>query len=219
MNKTTRLLIARHGNTFGPEDVVTRVGTTDLPLVDSGLKQGQALGLYLKQEDLIPDVIFTSTLKRAIQTANEAQKTMQTSLPIARLSIFNEIDYGPDENQPEDVVLARLGSEALRAWETKAQVPTGWKVCAEDIINNWRIFSSQLLENYEGKIILVVTSNGIARFSPYLTADFDRFSKQFGIKMSTGALSLFEKTLALDFWTCLQWNIKPKPLETSSRTK
>ena len=32
MNMTTRLLIARHGNTFGPGDIVKRVGTTDLPL-------------------------------------------------------------------------------------------------------------------------------------------------------------------------------------------
>ena len=33
----TRLVVARHGNTFGPKDVVTRVGgRTDLPLVASG---------------------------------------------------------------------------------------------------------------------------------------------------------------------------------------
>ncbi|HVY53670.1 MAG TPA: histidine phosphatase family protein, partial [Gammaproteobacteria bacterium] len=60
---TIKLLIARHGNTFSPGDVVTRVGTTDLPLVASGLEQGRQLGIYLKQNNLVPGVIFTSKLK------------------------------------------------------------------------------------------------------------------------------------------------------------
>ena len=89
---TTRLLIARHGNTFAAGEIVRRVGTTDLPLVESGLLQGFALGTYLRQEQLIPDVIFTSTLQRTIQTAEQAQKAMGTQLPMERLSIFNELD-------------------------------------------------------------------------------------------------------------------------------
>lgn len=206
---STRLLIARHGNTFGPGDIVKRVGITDLPLVDSGLMQGRMLGTYLKQNNLIPDVIFTSTLKRAIQTAQQAQSTMQTHLPMDTLSIFNEIDYGPDENQPEDKVIARVGAEALMAWEAKAQVPSGWKVDPLGIIKNWQDFSTRLTQDYAGKIILVVTSNGIARFAPYLTGDFSAFTAQYGIKISTGALCVFENTPPAKTWDCLQWNVKP----------
>ena len=65
-----RLLIARHGNTFGPQDTVRRVGVTDLPLVESGLIQGRKLGSYLMQNDLIPDYIYCSELLRAKQTAH-----------------------------------------------------------------------------------------------------------------------------------------------------
>ncbi len=206
---TTRLLIARHGNTFRPGEIVTRVGTTDLPLVESGLLQGQKLGAYLKQHNWIPDVIFTSTLKRAIQTAEQAQIAMQTNLPTDALSIFNEIDYGPDENQPEDKVIARLGAEVLLTWETQATVPNGWKVDPHDIIKNWQDFSVKLIRDYAEKIILVITSNGIARFSPYLTGDFTTFSAKHRIKISTGALCVFEKKLSSEQWDCLQWNIKP----------
>jgi probable phosphoglycerate mutase len=188
---------------------VRRVGTTDLPLVESGLMQGQRLGAYLKENNLIPDVIFTSKLKRAIQTAEQAQSMMHTDLPIETLEIFNEIDYGPDENQPEDHVIARLGVEAMKAWETHAQVPNGWKVDPLDIIKNWQSFSARLTEEYPGKTILVVTSNGIARFSPYLTGDFAAFSAEHAIKISTGAFCVFEKRFALDTWNCLQWNVKP----------
>jgi 2,3-bisphosphoglycerate-dependent phosphoglycerate mutase len=209
MNITTRLLIARHGNTFGPGDVVKRVGTTDLSLVDIGLLQGQKLGAYLKQKNLIPDVIFTSKLKRAIQTAEQAQSAMQTHLRIEALSIFNEIDYGPDENQPEENVIARVGAEALKAWEANAKVPNGWKVDPAEIIKNWQDFSVQLVQNFAGKTILVVTSNGIARFAPYLTGDFMAFTKQYGIKISTGSLCIFEKNASSEGWNCLHWNVKP----------
>lgn len=209
MNATTRLLIARHGNTFGPNDVVRRVGTTDLPLVESGLKQGRLLGAYLKQHHLIPDVIFTSQLKRAVQTAEQAQQTMQTQLPTETLSVFNEIDYGPDENQPEEQVVARIGAAALKAWETAAKVPAGWKVDPQEIINHWQDFGARLIQEHAGKTILVVTSNGIARFAPYLTGDFAAFSAQHNIKISTGALCIFENTPPSQTWDCVRWNIKP----------
>lgn len=209
MTMSTRLIVARHGNTFGPEDVVRRVGITDLPLVDSGLQQGYRLGAYLKINHLIPDVIFTSTLKRTIQTAEQAQKAMQTRLEFQKLSIFNEIDYGPDENQPEENVLARLGRDALIAWEKKAKVPSGWQVEPQEIIQHWHDFSAQLLREHVGKTILVVTSNGIARFAPYLTGDFSRFCEAYTIKLSTGALGVFEYSTSLLAWSCLQWNVKP----------
>lgn len=206
---TIKFLIARHGNTFAAGDVVCRVGTTDLPLVDSGLQQGRLLGTYLQQNNLIPDVIFTSRLKRAIQTAEQAQKAMGTDLPIETLSIFNEIDYGPDENRPEEEVIARLGKEVLAAWESQAIVPDGWKVDPADIIRNWLDFAARLHHEYAGKTCLVVTSNGIARFSPYLTGDFATFSAQHGIKIATGAVCVFESKKASEQWNCLAWNVKP----------
>jgi 2,3-bisphosphoglycerate-dependent phosphoglycerate mutase len=206
---TIKLLIARHGNTFGPGDIVTRVGTTDLPLVESGLIQGRALGIYLKQNHLIPDIIFTSKLKRALQTAQQAENAMQMKLPIKTLSIFNEIDYGVDENQPEEKVIARLGMDALKAWESSAIVPQGWHVDTNQIIENWRAFSRLLHKDFPGKVILVVTSNGIARFAPYLTGDFNAFMTEHSIKISTGALCIFEKSPTNKVWQCLKWNIKP----------
>ena len=208
----TRLIIVRHGNTFGPEDTPTRVGKdTDLPLVESGLLQGKMLGYYLKKANLLPDVIFTSNLKRTSQTAEQAQLEMGTSQELQSLEIFDEIDYGPDENKTEDVVIARLGEEALKAWNAEAIVPDGWNVNPEKIIENWKNFAADILKNYEGKTIVVVTSNGIARFAPHLTGDFDGFRKDHKIKISTGALCLFENdNPESNNWTCTEWNLKPK---------
>jgi 2,3-bisphosphoglycerate-dependent phosphoglycerate mutase len=205
----TRLLLARHGNTFAPGEVVTRVGTTDLPLVESGLLQGRQLGAYLKHHQLIPDVIFTSQLKRARQTAEQLLQVLNSKLEINTLSMFNEIDYGPDENLPEEQVIARVGVEALQAWEAEAKVPNGWNVNPHTIIEDWQAFSKDIEQKFPNQTILVVTSNGIARFSPYLTGNFPVFAAEHGIKIATGALCIFEKKMDAMHWDCVHWNIKP----------
>jgi 2,3-bisphosphoglycerate-dependent phosphoglycerate mutase len=206
---TIKLLIARHGNTFGPGDTVRRVGTTDLSLVESGLAQGRALGLHLKENHLIPDIIFTSQLKRAIETAEQAQMAMRTQISTKILDIFNEIDYGIDENKPEEEVIARVGIDALKAWEKNAEVPSGWKVNPSDIVRHWHDFANTLIDQYADKIVLVITSNGIARFAPFLTGDFSAFCAQYGIKLSTGAFGVFQKKSSDRAWHCSGWNIKP----------
>tara|TARA_Y100001947_G_C10342715_1_gene306120 strand:+ start:2325 stop:2978 length:654 start_codon:yes stop_codon:yes gene_type:complete len=205
----TELLIARHGNTFLANEMPRRVGITDLPLVESGVQQARRLACYLKQQDLQPDIIFTSELKRTRQTAGFVQAIFQKDIPLKPLAIFNEIDYGPDENQPEAQVKARLGGEALALWETQAVVPQGWCVNPATLIANWQQFGAAIAHQYQGLRILVVTSNGIARFAPYLTGDFILFCQTHALKMATGALSRFRQTPDEAHWQCLDWNIKP----------
>jgi probable phosphoglycerate mutase len=134
---------------------------------------------------------------------------MQTQLPLTTLAIFNEIDYGPDENQPEDRVIDRVGEAALKAWEAHAVVPAGWNVNPEAIIKSWQQFAEMLKHQHHSKTILAVTSNGIARFSPHLTGDFPGFSQQHKIKIATGAICIFENDESSETWKCLGWNIKP----------
>ena len=93
---TTRLIIARHGNTFAPGDVPTRVGCrTDLPLVPSGEAQARRIGRYLRLHRMVPDAVFAAPLKRSLDTARLALKALGRDLPITSDDRFNEIDYGP----------------------------------------------------------------------------------------------------------------------------
>jgi 2,3-bisphosphoglycerate-dependent phosphoglycerate mutase len=207
--KVTKLLLVRHGNTFAAGEVVRRVGVTDLPLVESGLQQGRLLGAYLQKQQLIPDVVFSSQLKRTRQTAEQLLSVVTPKLEIKSLAIFNEIDYGPDENLPEEQVVARIGDLALKEWESVAKVPPGWSVNPKQIIINWQEFAQEMQMNYTNKTILVVTSNGIARFAPYLTGNFPKFAAQHGIKIATGALCIFENRSGEPYWECKQWNFKP----------
>ena len=208
----TTLIIARHGNTFGLGDTPIRVGAhTDLDLVESGLEQGRMIGQYLNENDRVPDVLFSGALKRSRHTAERTCEEMGIDNErIIVEELFNEIDYGPDENKTEDIVIARIRQEAIDLWNDKAVVPDGWKVDPESLIGKWQNFAERCEKDFPGQVILAVTSNGIARFAPYLTGDFGAFTKEHKINISTGALCFFNKIKGEDSWTCDSWNLRPK---------
>ncbi|MBR4927053.1 MAG: histidine phosphatase family protein [Alphaproteobacteria bacterium] len=206
---TTRLIIARHGNTFEKGQTPTRVGgRTDLSLVET--ERGTNVGLYLKQEKLIPAVVYAAPLKRTTQTAELAVKALGIDLPVVAETSFTEIDYGPDENKTEDEVIARIGQEAIDAWNKDATVPNGWIVKPKEIIQNWVDFGNDMMTKYTDENILIVSSNGIIRFAPYLTGDFDGFCAEHDIKVGTGCVCVFERESGEDNWRCVVWNVKPK---------
>ena len=206
----TRLIIARHGNTFNKEDTPTRLGArTDIPLVESGKDQAKKIGLFLKKNNLLPDAIYTSHLIRTKETAQIAIDQTGYKFPIYPLDIFNEIDYGVDENKTEEHVVNRIGKQAIKDWDDKAIVPNGWEFNPTDTIKHWIDFASHIKTDDEGGSVLVVTSNGIARFSPHITGDFEGFRKNHKIKLSTGALSIFEYDSDTNKWSCIKWNFKP----------
>ncbi len=203
-----QLIIARHGNTFEADKTPTRAGArTDLPLTTKGYEQAEKLGRYLADNDLIPDDVIAAPLIRTMETAKTAIKTAGANVSSVQVNdIFTEIDYGPDENKTDEQVIARIGKQALDDWNKAAIVPDGWKVSHDEVIKNWMEFANDLTKKGNGKT-LVVTSNGIARFAPYITGDFEGFSAEYNIKIGTGCLCVF------DFdgtkWVCNRWNVRP----------
>jgi probable phosphoglycerate mutase len=150
-----KAIIVRHGDTFAPGEPPRRIGArTDLPLVENGLVQARALarafaGLHI-------DRCLTSPLERTRQTAAIVASHYASEC----VDWLKEIDHGPDENMPEAVVLARIGSAALSAWEEHAVPPSGWTVDAAERIAAWQAFFATARGT-----ALLVTSNGAARFA------------------------------------------------------
>jgi probable phosphoglycerate mutase len=206
----TKLIIVRHGNTFNKGDVITRVGgRTDLPLVESGILQATKAGELLKSKKIKIEAAYSAPLKRTMQTAKGILHALgEDNLLIEPLCDFTEIDYGVDENKPDNEVIARIGEKALQDWNEKAIVPNGWNVNPEKIIQTWINRSEKIASS--SKNTLIVSSNGIIRFSPHITGDFKFFSQEHDIKVSTGAICIFEyQSNALSGkWVCTDWNIK-----------
>ena len=162
----TRIVICRHGNSFDKGDVVTRIGArTDLPLSISGIDQARGLTKQFSSgtSGFEFKLAFCSSLLRTYQTADFILTSGHDVKTLDILKFLTEIDYGVDENKPEEQVVARLGRDAITLWDEKAIPPEGWDVNPEELIQSWKDFFARYMD-HEGDI-LVVTSNGIARFA------------------------------------------------------
>ncbi len=202
---TTTLIIARHGNTFEAEQVPTRVGArTDLPLVSSGEEQALRLGHALKNSGLIPNRVFTSTLQRTITTARLVCVAMACDVVHEPAAYFDEIDYGPDENRPDSDVVARIGAESLKAWDKDGTMPEGWSPRPEKIIQNWKDFLLRVQNEFKGQQVLVVTSNGVARFAAACTVN----GADFPLKLATGCYGVITSE-GHNIWRMQEWNTQP----------
>jgi probable phosphoglycerate mutase len=220
-----KLIIARHGNTFRPNETPTRVGArTDLSLVEK--EKSINIAKYLMNNGLYPNKIYSSPLKRTMETAEIIKQEMGFALDIAKAPEFKEIDYGPDENKTEDDVLLRLGKQYAREhninekeehllrqygkdiikdWDEKGSVPYDWEVDVPSITKSWKNLAHALDDD---DIALVVTSNGIIRFAPYiLNMAYEEFFKHNSIKVSTGGICIFENADNTG-WNLLAWNVK-----------
>lgn len=182
----------RHGNTFLPGEEPRRVGgRTDLPLVPSGETQAINLGRYFSNLGISFSSVFSSPLSRTRRTAELIISTTRQNLKPEFLEFLREIDYGPDENKLESDVRLRLGEESIDLWESDGIVPQGWLLEPETLTNNWRLFFKQQAHLKECNV-LVVTSNGIARFA--LNA-CDRIDATISSrKIRTGAFGCIEVT-------------------------
>lgn len=158
----TTLTIVRHGNTFSPDEPPRRIGArTDLPLTKAGHEQGVALGRHFAALGLSFDRVLSSPLRRTMATASAILSELEAAPPIETADFLVEIDHGPDENEPEAAVLARIGRDALEDWDERGVAPPGWEIGADWRERRWHEFVAGEAAA-EGNALLV-TSNGAAR--------------------------------------------------------
>lgn len=201
-----KLLIARHGNTFDKGDVIRRVGLkTDLPLSNSGQAQCQNLGKYLYEQPYQINHIYCSELQRTYQTAELICQQLNYHPPLIEASsILNEIDYGVDEGKPEQEVIQRLGAQALKDWDLYAKVPPGWLFDSQKTLAQLTLWVNELIKKHLNQTILLITSNGIARFLPQLLENYQNFQTQYSLKMPTATISEFNLSNN-HTWHCKYW--------------
>lgn len=186
-------VIVRHGNTFTAGEAPRRIGArTDLPLTDAGHDQARALATHFAALDWQFGKVLVSPLLRTRQTAEAIIAGQTSPLKMETADFLREIDHGPDENQTEDAVTARIGEQALAAWDQHAVTPSGWSVDAESRIAAWQTLFTASASN--DRPTLLVTSNGAARFAlladPCLRARLHNLPT---LKLPTGGYSVIRK--------------------------
>lgn len=199
----TRLILARHGNTFAAGEPPRRIGAaTDLPLTAEGEAQAQALGAHLAGRGFRFGMVLAGGLLRQRETARLILSAMRQDAAIAHAPWLDEIDHGPDENKPEAEVEARIGGAALRRWDEAGEAPAGWIVDAAARLAGWR----GLLEQPPAGDVLIVTSNGAARL---VLAAEPMLAQGLGLrKLRTGAYAEFARDRT-GAWHRIAWDVRP----------
>ena len=117
------LILLRHGQSeWNQKNLFT--GWVDVRLTDQGIKEAKRAGDLLTEHKLLPDVLHTSMLSRAIQTANFALDTADRLwIPVKRSWRLNERHYGALQGKDKAQTLAEFGEEQFQLWRRSFDVP------------------------------------------------------------------------------------------------
>ena len=117
------LILLRHGESeWNAKNLFT--GWVDVKLSQKGEAEARRGGELLKQKGLLPDLVHTSLLRRAIQTANLALDTCDRHwIPVQRSWRLNERHYGALQGKDKAETLAQYGEEQFKLWRRSYDVP------------------------------------------------------------------------------------------------
>ncbi|MDQ1215687.1 MULTISPECIES: phosphoglyceromutase [Microbacterium] len=123
MSAPYTLILLRHGQSeWNKSNQFT--GWVDVRLTDQGKAEAQRGGELLAEAGLLPDVLYTSVLSRAIQTAQIALDAADRLwIPVKRSWRLNERHYGALQGKDKAQTLAEFGNEQFMLWRRSFDVP------------------------------------------------------------------------------------------------
>ena len=123
MTETFTLVLLRHGESeWNAKNLFT--GWVDVDLNDQGREEAARGGELLVENNILPDVLYTSLLKRAINTANiTLDKADRGWIPVKRDWRLNERHYGALQGKDKAQTLAEFGEEQFMEWRRSYDTP------------------------------------------------------------------------------------------------
>jgi broad specificity phosphatase PhoE len=155
MNKITRITSIRHGQTV--YNLERRyAGSIDVPLNEKGIEDAKNAAIRLRDYDF--DIVITSKLRRAIQTADLL--TAGRNIQIIQNELCNERNYGKMQGlnyiEVEDITPRILYFKLNNDFHS-LNPPSGETF--PNLRKRAKAFSQFLFQNYTGSNILVVSSS------------------------------------------------------------
>jgi phosphoglycerate mutase, BPG-dependent, family 1 len=120
---TYTLVLLRHGESeWNAKNLFT--GWVDVPLSEKGVSEARRGGELLASEGILPDVVHTSLLRRAITTANLALDAADRHwIPVRRHRRLNERHYGALQGKDKKQIREEFGEEQFMLWRRSYDVP------------------------------------------------------------------------------------------------
>ncbi|GAB3818633.1 phosphoglyceromutase [Tessaracoccus terricola] len=120
---TQKLILLRHGESeWNAKNLFT--GWVDVDINAKGVGEAEKAAELLKAENLLPDVLHTSLLRRAIHTANIALDGCDRHwIPVKRSWRLNERHYGKLQGLNKTEIRDQFGEEQFMQWRRSYDVP------------------------------------------------------------------------------------------------
>jgi len=149
-----RLLLVRHGRTVENQRRIVQ-GHIQGTLSKEGVKQAKLLAKRLS--DMKIDIIFTSDLKRAKDTAKEIIK-LHPEAKLVEDKRLRERSFGIYDGKHKDLVIKKV----FQKNDFSYRPPKGESF--EDVIKRVKDFYKEILKNHTKKTVLVVAHGGLLIF-------------------------------------------------------
>ncbi|MGH3326189.1 MAG: phosphoglyceromutase [Streptomycetales bacterium] len=118
-----RLVLLRHGeSTWNAKNLFT--GWVDVGLSEKGEKEAVRGGELLREREMLPEIVHTSLLRRAICTAEIALDACDRLwIPVRRSWRLNERHYGALQGKNKAQIRERYGEEQFMLWRRSYDTP------------------------------------------------------------------------------------------------
>lgn len=110
------LVLLRHGQSTW-NDLNLFTGWVDVPLSEKGILEAKQAGMLLKKHSIFPDMVYTSWLRRSINTANLClDNADQHWIPVKRAWELNERHYGGLQGKNKAEAAEKFGERQVQIW-------------------------------------------------------------------------------------------------------
>lgn len=143
-----KIIIVRHGETEeNAADIIQ--GQSHGTLSKKGIKQAKKVGERLKDEKI--NVIYTSDLKRAVDTAKEIHKHHK-EIPLIKRKEIREMDYGKLQDKQKDEINYYYHKENDPNYFKKNNVES-----FESVYNRVNTFLQEIIKKHKDENVLIVS--------------------------------------------------------------
>lgn len=154
----TKIYLIRHGETE-LNKLGVLLGHTDNELNELGIKQAKSLSIAFKEIEL--DVIISSPLKRALETANSIAKEKNLGIIIAE--DLKEINFGIWEGKSYKQIIRSSPKE----WEKRGENWIDFSPVNGEMFNSFysRVSNAikDISKSYKGQKIAIITHDGVMK--------------------------------------------------------